>query len=893
MKVACALLIAAVCARAAVTLRGTVTDPSGAAVPGAMVQIAGPGGERRVVTSVTGQYEFSSIESGKYQVRIAAKGFAPVQRKGLAIANSTVFDVRLAIQSGKEVITVAAETGRLGTSPESNGSAVLLGRRQIAELSDDPDELALELQALAGPAPGPDGGQLYIDGFTGSNLPPKSTIREVRVNSNPFAPEYDRPGFARIDIYTKPGTDQVHGDVFAQYNDQLLNSRNPLLAQSTRPPYQAKLFGLDLGGPLRRNRASFTVAMERRQIRENALILATTPGGVINEAMAAPQTRTSISPRVDIQLNARNTLTARYQELDVALDNQGVGDFSLATRAYKQRQTERVAQITETAAVSSRAVNETRFQYSRPVTKASDALAAPAIDVMGAFSSGGAPTGDSGSVANNWELTNISTLARGRHTLKWGGRLRQAILEDTSYANFLGTFTFYSLDQYLAGTPAQFSLSAGNPTTRVNQFDAGLFAGDDWRIRPNLTVSLGIRYEAQSGIGDLADWAPRAGVAWGKGKTVLRAGAGIFYDRIPINSMLNALRYNGVTQQSFLILNPSFFPEIPPLAVLQAESRPQQLQPLYGGIRASRLYQSSAGIERELSAGTKVSLAWTESRGAHLPNSRNINAPIDGAYPFGDPSIRLLSEDSGLSRQRQFVTNVNVNRKRVSLFGYYALSYGKDNNEGQPADPYNLQAEWGPSSYGDIRHRAMFGSTVPLPAKIVVSPFFVANSGVPYNITTGLDPNDTGYPAARPAWIGGPGCVAAACFNFTPPPGLAVIPRNFGRGPAAVNLALRVSRTWAFGGEGRSGPPETSSAATHGPGPHIIPQTPSGKRYNLTLSASTINALNHTNLGTPDGDLSSPYFGQSRSLGGMVVMMHGGGSSTYNRKIDVQLRFTW
>ncbi len=105
------------------------------------------------------------------------------------------------------------EAGRVGTTPESNGSAVILGARQIAELSDDPDELALELQALAGPAPGPNGGQIFIDGFDGTNLPPKSAIREMRVNSNPFSPEYDRPGFARIDIFTKPGTDAFHGQV--------------------------------------------------------------------------------------------------------------------------------------------------------------------------------------------------------------------------------------------------------------------------------------------------------------------------------------------------------------------------------------------------------------------------------------------------------------------------------------------------------------------------------------------------------------------------------------------------------------------------------------------------------------------------------------------------------
>src|SRR5262249_7709545 len=140
---------------------------------------------------------------------------------------------------------------------------------------DDPDELALQLQALAGPAPGPDGGQMFVDGFSVSNLPPKSAIREVRINSNPFSPEYDRPGFGRIEIFTKPGSDAIHGQAFAQYNDDRLNTRNPLLTQPGRVPFRAQLYGLNLGGPLIKNRASFAVDLDHRRIAENAFIQAT------------------------------------------------------------------------------------------------------------------------------------------------------------------------------------------------------------------------------------------------------------------------------------------------------------------------------------------------------------------------------------------------------------------------------------------------------------------------------------------------------------------------------------------------------------------------------------------------------------------------------------------
>jgi len=919
-------------------LRGTVTDPSGAAVPGAVVELRGPGGERRVRTGGGGEYSFSPLAPGKYQVSIQARGFSPVQKKNLAIDRAVVLDVQLVIQTRTQVVNVEDALGRVGAEPESNGSAVVMRERQLAALSDDPDELALQLQALAGPAPGPNGGQIFIDGFTGGSLPPKSAIREIRINSNPFSPEYDRPGFARVEIFTKPGSELLHGQAFAQYNDERLNSRNPLLTQASRPPYRAQFYGFDLSGPIRRRKASFTLGAEHRQIDENAFILATTLDAglnpvAVNQAVAAPQSRTMIAPRLDYALSSRHTLMARYQELRIGLDNQGIGDFSLATRAYREEQAEHTLQITETAMLSPRAINETRFQFMRLVTQdTTGGIATPTIDVRGAFTGGGATAGNSGSTTNNWELSNLSTYTRGSHTIKWGGRVRESRLADTSVVNFAGTFTFYTLDRYretlalqqagytgpqiaqMGAGPSQFSLNAGTPGARVNQADLGLFVGDDWRLRSNVTFSFGARYEAQTNLGDLANWAPRVGVAWGldaKGKrpakTVLRAGAGVFFDRLPLSVTLNALRYNGVAQQSYLILNPVFFPTIPTYDVLDSQRQPQQLRPVASGLVEPRLYQVSLGIERQLNAVSRVSVTWINSRGVHLLNARNINAPIGGGYPLGDRSIRLLTESVGFSRLNSVTVSTNATWRKMTLFGFYALSYGKDDNEGIPADPYHVRAEWGPSSYADVRQRIASGATIPMPWKVSASTFFVVNSGIPYNITTGLDPYLTGYATQRPALVPGAPCQgtgvvyagAYGCFNVNPGPGSAAIERNYGRGPTAVNLSLRLARTWAFGGERRTGADSGGgeSGSSHGGGGMMPPRamfgSDPGRRYSLTVSASTLNAINHANYAPPNGDLSSPYFGQYRSLGGLMVMSHGGAPSTYNRKIDLQVRFTF
>ena len=905
------------------SLSGTVTDPSGATVPGAIVQLRGAGREQRARTGNAGQYRFPSLAPGKYRVRILAKNFAVAQKSDLPIERPTFFDVQLTIGTQAQVIDVEDELRRVSAEAGANGSAIVMGERQIGELSDDPDELALQLQALAGPAPGPGGGQLFIDGFTGGNLPPKSSIREIRINANPFSPEYDRPGFARVEVFTKPGSDALHGQAFAQYGDDILNSRNPLLTQSTRPPYRSQLYGLNLSGPLRRNKASFTFDAEHRQIDENAFILATTLDSSfnpvpINQPIPTPQSRLTVRPRLDYSIDPGNTLVVRYQYVNAGLDNLGAGDFNLASRAYNQKQSEHSAQITETAMLSPRAITETRFQYLRAVSRDTAGQTAPAIDVQGAFTGGGATVGNSGTTTGNWELANVSAFTVGRHSVKAGARARQSRLTDVSTNNFEGTFTFYTLEQFANRQPAQFSLNTGTPVTSVKQTDAGLFVSDDWRLRPNLTVSYGLRYEAQSNFGG-ANWAPRLGVAWGldargnrPAKTLLRAGAGTFYDRIPLTVTLNQRRYDGVTQQSYLILNPTFFPAIPAAAVLQATAQPQQLRPVANSVVAPRLYQASVALERQITAGSRVTVTWVNSRGVHLLNVRNL-----------DRSLRLLTESSGVSRQNQVIANFNATYRKLTVFGNYSLSYGKDDNEGLPADPNNLRAEWGPSSYGDIRHRAVVMATVPLLWKWGASPFFVVNSGPPYNITTGLDPDRTGAPSARPALLRGmaaaacqgSGFVYAAafgCFDLLPAAGSA-IGRNYGRGPAAVNLGMRISRTWSFGreaaagdsyaafpsGGGHVGGAESGSGgranggSIGGSGSGSGGGSGGGKRYRATLSASTLNAFNHTNFAPPNGDLSSPYFGQYRSLGGMIVMTHGGGASAYNRKIDLQLRFTF
>src|SRR3984957_439848 len=286
------------------SLGGTVTDPSGALIPDALVQLRGPGPELRVTTDDKGQYSFITVPPGKYTVRVIAKGFTVSQKQGFDISTPQTLDVQLTIEAESQVVNVEETAGQVSTDPGSNGDALVLHAKELESLSDDPDELAQQLQAMAGPAAGPSGGQIYIDGFTGGNLPPKSSIREIRINSNPYAPEYDMPGFGRIEILTKPGSDTFHGQVFGQYNNEDFNSRSALFTGSSLPPYKQLFEGFSVTGPVKKNKASFSFDFDRRDITENAFILATTLDNnfnpvTVNQGVVTPQTRMNITPRID------------------------------------------------------------------------------------------------------------------------------------------------------------------------------------------------------------------------------------------------------------------------------------------------------------------------------------------------------------------------------------------------------------------------------------------------------------------------------------------------------------------------------------------------------------------------------------------------------------------
>src|ERR1035438_5552791 len=520
------------------TLRGRITDPSGAVIPKATVSATTADGKTvTVVTNPQGIYELKGLAPGDYTVTATANGFAVDQEEAVKVAVGQVqeFDIALSIAVEKETVEVQEETPTVEVSPENSAGTLVLKGKDLDDLSDDPDELSSELQALAGPSAGPNGGQIYVDGFTAGQLPPKSAIREIRINQNPFSAEYDKLGYGRIEIFTKPGTDQFHGQVMMNGNSSAFNALNPFVTEE--PGYYSEIFNGNI------DNVSVVVA---QVLNPNNVIVP------YNTTVPSPSTRLNISPRADFQLSKNNTLTVRYQYVRNTQDNEGIGPFSLPSQGFNSHSTEQTVQISDTQVLSPTMLNETRFQYIRNSSNQVPISDQPTLNVLGVFNGGGSPQGTVYNNQDHYELQNYTSIAHGRHFIKFGGRLRGTLYSSNEDSNFNGQFTFPSLKAYqitqiglqegltpakirvLGGGASQFSIITGQPLSDVSMIDVGLYAEDEWRIRPNISLSYGLRFETQTGIPYQGDWVPRVSLAWGLGhskaapKTVLRGGYGIF-----------------------------------------------------------------------------------------------------------------------------------------------------------------------------------------------------------------------------------------------------------------------------------------------------------------------------------------------------------------------------
>jgi hypothetical protein len=988
-------------------VRGVLMDDSGAVIPATTVTVAGAGVTKTAQTQGDGTFSVAALAPGQYTVSVQYPGFAPFSKTIAVGAGAPVqMSIKLAVSAEKQEVTVQAEAGpTVSVEADNNATAIVLKGEDLEALPDDPDDLSDALQALAGPGAGPNGGQIYIDGFSGGQLPPKDTIREIRVNQNPFSAEFDRLGFGRIEILTKPGTDKLHGSLSLNDSNAVFDSRNPLAAN--KPDYSNRMIGANLGGSLNK-KTSFFMDFNRRDITDNSITHATfvDPATlapvVVGTAVVVPAAYTTLSPRIDYQLNKSNTLTVRFEERFNSRDNAGLGGTNLPPPytndlAYNSSGNGQNLMITEDWVLSPHAVNETRFQFYRNYG-ASAGNEIPSINVAGAFVTGGNGMGDSRDTGHHFELTNFTLISHGTHTIKVGGRVRRDSDQDNSPTGFNGSFSFLgglapvltsgnavetdangnpvtenltSIEQYtrflalqqdgltaaeiqaLGGGPSRYSIKTGLAYVSERRYDGAPFIQDDWKVKPNLTLSLGMRYELQTLESDHSDVAPRLGIAWAPGstkkgtpKTVIRGGAGMFYDRVGLGDFENAYLYNGVNQLQYTVYNPAFYTSnVPSISSLGAgENATYVVDPK---LRADYSMQIAIGVERQLPRNTTASMFYTYNRSEHLAQTVPINSPEPGTYsplaplsasngvfPYGYNAGNIFEyESGGYLRQKMLMFNFNTRfSRRVSLFGNYSRTYAND-LPGTPTDPYDFAQDYGRSNL-DRRNNFMLVGSVAGPKNIRVAPFVAVRSGQPYDVLAGTDLYGTTFTNARAAFAPNASCAGATgvvlsgdvvcspagdfttSYNVANPANL--VPRNYLTMPGLISINMRIYRVFGFGPEsanqtqgnggnrggygGPGGPPGGGGPGGMrgggGVGRGGMFGDTTTHRFNLTLGVNFTNILNHFNPGGYQGVITSPYFLEATSVNtGFGGGFPGGGgmagSTANNRRIDFQTRLTF
>ncbi|MGD0548505.1 MAG: hypothetical protein ABR991_11850, partial [Terracidiphilus sp.] len=845
-----------------------------------------------------------------------------------------------------------------------NASALVLKDKDLDALSDDPDELSNELTALAGPSAGPNGGQIYIDGFSGGQLPPKSVIREIRINQNPFSAEFDHIGYGRIEILTKPGTDKLRGQFFIQGNDKAFNTGNPYTP--VIPPYYSYQFNGTLSGALSKT-ASFFVSAEQRNTEIpnawsiNDAILDDDEGANSSCTGTGPffscsnygvnllnrRIRDNASARIDWQLGAKNTFTARYGFWSES-EHGDLNFGSLPSASTHESNTDHTVQMSDAIVINDHIVNESRFQYERQnENHYPDDTTDPTITVTGDFTGGGYSGQQSLDHTTRLEFQNMTTMSHGAHAIKFGTRLRDSRDANKTNAEFNGAI-YQAVANGLAandnlkpgGIPTSFATLAqaqnplnngsislsyatdvvpGKNSVLANVFDMAWYAQDDWKFTPRLTLSGGLRWEAQNHISDHNDWASRAAMAYAldgngkdkKAKTVLRAGYGFFYDRLGSGSLLGV--YRSEIQNQFVLNNPTSCttsnltnPDPDSLSAIDFSTcgaAPPVKYQIYPHYHSPYNEQGSVSLERQLNASVSSTLTYMHTFGVHQTISINANQlNSQGGFPLNSDGRYIYQIfPEAVFKENQFIASLRGNlTKNFNLTGFYTLSFANGNNNGNAVDAYNLNENFGRSSF--ITRNMLFAmGNYTAPWGIRFSPFMVAQSGRPYNITLPTDPLNNFFnqrPAYPSATTLAGNLVQTSLGNFDIDPCNGIypcnytpIPINLGNGPAAVAVNLRISKALGLGpklasvppqpdgglppgglppGGGRGGPGGGRGGFGGGPGGGPMGLggggNSTGHKYSLTFSAQALNLFNDIDRGQPNGTITSPNFGQSTNL---------------------------
>ncbi|PYV19749.1 MAG: hypothetical protein DMG21_00425, partial [Acidobacteria bacterium] len=744
-------------------------DTAGAPIPGAQVRLENLASHTMLTgeSDEDGNFQFNGLPLGQYVVTVTMSGFEEFQDR-VEIGNTPPPSLRvpLKIAEVKQQVTVKGQASSI-ISAQENKSSLQLDERWLHSLPvEGGDPLAIPALFLNPAAAGAQGPQVVVDGVESNSFElPASAVREVDVNQNPYSAAFSRPGTGRLEVTTRQGSHHVYrGLVSLLMRNSDFDARNAFATQG-RPPLQRAIPEGQITGPLSKH-LTFFIAGRYYLNNQASVITANLPSGLDVGNFMGQERGIHLFGRLDYKMNHRNNLSVFYRYKDKSQQNQGVGGFNLPDRATDIFDHENEFRISETATVSDSLLNELRLTFKDERLAPGSRLNQPAIIVNGAFNSGGAQTSE-GLRERTASFQDLASFAKGKHILRFGAGVRPRFYNAFDASNFGGTFTFSSLADYVVQRPFLFDIVQGNPSVFFRQVEFFEFLQDEVRWRPNLSLVVGLRHEFQSNVNYYGNFAPRLALAYapGSGRTVMRLGGGVFYDRQPPLMEQQNLLYNGRLQE-ITIPDPAYPNPFSQSAALMLP--PPSVFEIARGIRTPYVTQEGASIERQLGKGRNyLTVEFTHLRGVKLYRLRNINAPLPGTtvHPFPNFTNINQYESSGASQSDSLaITYQATVHRRFDLLAQYTLSKSMDDTPGLlpsstaallalatqayalfPATPYDLRGEWGPSDY-DRRHRFNLAGIYRLPHGFKTAAIVKLASSMPYNITTGSDDNHDDIP---------------------------------------------------------------------------------------------------------------------------------------------------
>ena len=807
------------------TLTGSVLDPSGAGIPAAQITLTKANGEtRKASTDSAGTFRFERLPPGTYAIDVLANGFQETKLQ-VTVAKKLVAPLRinLAIATRNEVITVGAQDSspRISTDVAENQNANAIDRDALDRVPVfDQDYITTLSRFLDDSATGTNGVTLVVNGLeaNGPGVTP-SAIQEVKINQNPYAALYSRPGRARIEIVTKGGTPDLHGTINFLYRNSVFDGRNTFAEQ--KPPEQRQFYEGSLTGPIGPSKkTTFLLSVDQDFDDTQAFVHAQELSGPIQENVPAPIHHFFGSGRVFHDFASGDQFWIGYSYEHQSFKNQNVGGTTLPEAAYSTVPQEHEINVSYRHLISPKWVNQLRFLVGYNDQRTTSANAAPQIMVSGAFTGGGAQA-NFDRTEYHFDGTDITTYSSGRHTINFSVEspdISRRGFDDGT--NSGGTYTFASLADFQRGWPSAFVLQTGQPHVAFLEKVFGASIQDDIRLQPNFAFSIGLRYYWQNFFHDISNnFAPRLGFAFAptkKSKTVIRGGAGEFFDRTGPRPISDLLHYDGATLLRFIPVRP-VFPETPaslagvPTSVVNLDPRQ----------RIPYTIQYSVGIERQVTAKSTLSATYVGSRGIDLFRSIDANAPLPGTIVRRNPHLGQERQMQSDGYQKSNALEITFRGKPSKYFNgqvQYTLSKTYNNTSGItyfPASSFDPAADWARSD-NDRRHKFdLLGSMHPTKL-FTVGAALSLYSGKPVNVTTGSDDNHDGVVNDRPA-------------------GFA---RNTLHGPGFVNLDLNVAHDFVLSKKRK-------------------------EAQTLTVSLNSFNILNHQNDVTFVGVITSPFFGHA------------------------------